>query len=263
MDSQFMNELNVLGAFCGIRDIPELTTSELQLKYGLSKVDVMVLFGGSILCGGDVLAQAIKNQVAEKYVIVGGAGHTTDTLRKQVSTEIEGYDMSPLSEAEIFDLYLKKKYGLEVDFLECQSTNCGNNITFMLELFEKNDIPVHSIILSQDATMQRRMDAVLRKYKKEWTIVNYATYCAKLIEKDGKLQYENTPLGMWDVTYFARLLMGEIPRLMDNTEGYGPKGKGFIAHVDIPENIIEAYVKIKQLDESLVRKANPIFAKPQ
>ena len=41
----------------------------------------MVLFGGSIIAGGDILAEAIQNEVAKKNVIVGGAGHTTETLR--------------------------------------------------------------------------------------------------------------------------------------------------------------------------------------
>ncbi|BFK64030.1 hypothetical protein I2700191B6_03830 [Dorea formicigenerans] len=33
-------------------------------------------------CGKrDTLAEAIQNEVAKKYIIVGGAGHTTETLR--------------------------------------------------------------------------------------------------------------------------------------------------------------------------------------
>ena len=41
----------------------------------------MVLFVGNIIAGGDILAEAIQNEVAKKYIIVGGAGHTTETLR--------------------------------------------------------------------------------------------------------------------------------------------------------------------------------------
>ena len=33
-------------------------------------------------CGKrDILSEAIQNEVAKKYIIVGGAGHTTETLR--------------------------------------------------------------------------------------------------------------------------------------------------------------------------------------
>ena len=64
--------INTLGAFCGVRDVPTLTKDVLEQKYGFRQADVMVLFGGSILCGGNVLAEAMKNQAAKKYVIVGG-----------------------------------------------------------------------------------------------------------------------------------------------------------------------------------------------
>lgn len=50
--------INVLGRFCGKRDIEELTAEQLYKAYGISQADVMVLFGGSVLCGGDVLAQS-------------------------------------------------------------------------------------------------------------------------------------------------------------------------------------------------------------
>ena len=48
--------INILGRFCGKRDIEDLTAEELNSKYGMTQADVMVLFGGSIMCGGDVLA---------------------------------------------------------------------------------------------------------------------------------------------------------------------------------------------------------------
>ncbi len=33
---------------------------------------------------------------------------------------------------------------------------------------------------------------------------------------------------------YLALLLGELPRLLDNAQGYGPNGKGFITHVDFP-----------------------------
>lgn len=75
--------INILGEFCGKKDISELTTEQVHNRYGVDQVDIMVLFGGSIICGGDVLAQAMKNKIAKKYMIVGGEGHTTETLRQK------------------------------------------------------------------------------------------------------------------------------------------------------------------------------------
>lgn len=261
MEQRIADCINILGKFCGKRDIPYLTTEELKRKYNFSQVDVMVLFGGSIICGGDVLADAIKNNIAKKYIIVGGAGHTTETLRVKINKELPSIETNGLSEAEIFDQYLKYKYELEVDYLECNSTNCGNNITFLLDLLAKKNISFNSIILAQDATMQHRMEAGLRKYIDDSIIiVNYAVYSAKVIIKNLNLVFENEILGMWEMDRYITLLMGEIPRLSDNEDGYGPKGKGFIAHVNIPNEVEKAFLELKEVYSDMVREANPLYA---
>ena len=56
MDSIVAENINILAKFLGTRDIDELNQEELFKRYGIHQVDVMVLFGGSILEGGDVLA---------------------------------------------------------------------------------------------------------------------------------------------------------------------------------------------------------------
>ena len=45
------------------------------------RVEVAALTGGFILAGADVFAEAMRNDVARIYVMVGGAGHTTETFR--------------------------------------------------------------------------------------------------------------------------------------------------------------------------------------
>lgn len=253
--------INILGEFCGKRDIAELTSAHLLEVYGIEKVDVMVLFGGSIMCGGDVLAVAMKNGIAEKYVIVGGAGHTTETLRKKVNEEFPDIITENLSEAEIFSNYLKYQYGLIPDFLECKSTNCGNNITYLLDLLKDNGISFKSIILAQDATMQRRMEAGLHKYVGQNTIIiNYAVYSANVIVDDSILTYDKEIWGMWDINRYISLLLGEIPRLSDDENGYGPNGKGFIAHVDIPIEVRDAFNELYKDYSELIREANPLYA---
>jgi hypothetical protein len=220
----------------------------------------MVLFGGSIICGGDVLAEAIQNQVSEKYIIVGGAGHTTQTLRDRVHKEYPSIETQNKPEAEIFSNYINKKYNLQVDYLEKDSTNCGNNITNLLDLIEKNNIKCKYIILSQDATMQRRMSVTLRKYRPDMISINYATYKAEVIEKENELTYAKEIKGMWNMERYISLLMGEIPRLRDDENGYGPKGKGFIAHEDIPDEVNEAFETLKLKYDNLIRVADSKYA---
>lgn len=253
--------LNILGNFCGKRDIVELTSEQLQEKYGIKKADVLVLFGGSIIYGGDVLAEAMKNGVAKKYIIVGGVGHTTEALRKKFRKEMPQLNVDDLSEAEIFKNYIKLKYKLEPDLLESKSTNCGNNITYLLDLLKESGLSYKSIILLQDSTMQRRMEAGLRKYiDKNIDIINYAVYSVNVVVKNGRLSYERSILGMWDLEKYMSLLMGEIQRLSDNENGYGPKGKNFIEHVEIPIEVKKAYDELCVNYANLVRKANPLYA---
>ena len=80
MKNSTADAINILGQFCGMRDVECLNTKALMAKYSIPQADVFVLFGGSILEGGDLLAQAIKDRIAKVYVIVGKE-YTTSTLR--------------------------------------------------------------------------------------------------------------------------------------------------------------------------------------
>ena len=277
MNQKIAEAINTLGIFCGKRDIHALTKEELQKKYGIEQADVLVLFGGSILCGGDVLAQAIKENVAKHYLIVGGEGHTTQSLRDRVHAEYPQIETDGLPEAKVFEAYLKEKYDLAVDYLECNSTNCGNNIAYLLDTLNKHCIEWNSIILMQDATMQHRMEAGLRKHLEDgqhqntddYIIINFASYQANVVcvsakageaEAKPNLIYENDIYGMWDMDRYITLLMGEIPRLTDDENGYGPKGKNFIAHVDIPKEVREAFELLNEEYKGYVREANSAYA---
>ena len=100
----------------------------------------------------------------------------------------------------------------------------------------------------QDATMQNRMDAGFRKYCPcDTTLINYATYKVHFTVQNDKLCLEqNNIWQMWNIDKYIELLMGEIPRLTDNINGYGPQGKDFIAHVDIPQEVHSAYQYLYQ-----------------
>lgn len=255
-----MKNINILGKFCGKRDISKLESAQLKARYGIDQADIMVLFGGSILAGGDVLAEAMRNKIAKKYVIVGGAGHTTQTLRLQMHDQFPQIDTDGLPEASIFAIYLKYKYNLEPDFLECDSTNCGNNITYLLRLLKEHHETFKSIILMQDATMQLRMEAGLRKnINQDSIIVNYAAYDVEVIVRDHELVFKQNVLGMWTMERYISLLMGEIPRLLDDADGYGPNGKNYIAHVDVPIEVRNAFAELKEEYGHLIREANPLY----
>lgn len=65
---------------------------------------------------------------------------------------------------------------------------------------------------------------------------------------------------MWDIHRYLSLLMGEIVRLQDNEEGYGPKGKNFLDHIDIPQDVLDAFHALEIHYAHFIRKANPKYA---
>lgn len=293
---QEARDLNVLARFLGQRDLPRLSRDGVAAasaraavgtdgvavagagaaddasrtdatggpgvaRVASTQVDVAVLFGGSILAGGEVLADAMRADVARAYVIVGGAGHTTETLRERARAVWPRIDVAPgAAEAEIFDAYLREYHGMSADLLETRSTNCGNNITYLLELLESKGITAESFLLMQEATMMRRMVAGLRFHRPDAAVLAYATYAARVVADSGSLSYEDEPLGMWGIERYRTLLMGEVPRLRDDASGYGPKGAGWIAHVDIPRDVEDAFTRLRAAHPEAVRVANPAYA---
>lgn len=266
MNARTAENINTLARFCGVRDLNELSHNSLYQKYQLESADVMVLIGGCVMEGADLFAKAIRDGIAKNYIIIGGEGHTTETFRRKVHSEYPCIETAGLAEAEVFQEYLQKVHGCRADFLETKSTNCGNNIMNLLALLESNSIQYKSIILCQDATMQKRIDAVMRKYAgKDKTVINFAAYEVDVRycdcgESGNTLTYSKEIHGMWEMGHYIDLLMGEIPRLTDDESGYGPRGKDFIAHVEVPANIRQAFTELQEVLGNKVREANPLYA---
>ncbi|MCM3764502.1 hypothetical protein [Neobacillus niacini] len=51
--------------------------------------------------------------------------------------------------------------------------------------------------------------------------------------------------------------------LFGGSIGYGPNGKNYIAHVDIPVYVLKAYDELKVEYGNLIRAANPLYASKQ
>ena len=254
--------INIIGNFLSRRDIPSLTKEELKNRYAVEKADIIILFGGSIIHGWDVAAKAIKDDLAEKLLISGGIGHTTSKLWSIISEKFPGIKAENRSEADIIADYIKLKYDINSPLIENQSTNCGNNVTFALNTLKENSIFPKNIIIIQDSTMQERMDATFKLIFKDNSIniINFAPYIARVKSDGNRMIFENSDItGMWSMEKYINLLMGEIPRLCDNEDGYGPKGRNFITSVDIPGEVLDAFNYLKKYYASYVRVANEKF----
>jgi hypothetical protein len=101
------------------------------------------------------------------------------------------------------------------------------------------------------------MDAGFRRHAPSVKIVNYAAHQTLVTDA---LDFDEPPAGMWSVDRYVSLLMGEVPRLTDDGDGYGPSGRGFIAHVEVPAGVRRAWVHLKESARFASRGADARWA---
>ncbi len=140
-------------------------------------------------------------------------------------------------------------------WIEDQSTNCGENARFSIALLNQLAERVHTTIVVQDPTMQRRTMATFRRITGDnpdaprW--LSYPGFVPQLGNDAGSVTFANPLTGLWPVERYLSLLTGELPRLRDDSDGYGPRGRDFIVHVDFPSEVTQAW-QLLQHDAVLI-----------
>lgn len=165
--------------------------------------------------------------------------------------------------------------------VEDKSTNCGENAFFCKRELDAHQVYPERIVIVQDPTMARRTLAGFEKawagsdshgdgdgegasHAREFIVWSTFTPVVQAIDSPGLVwqpiaskgekgqgqgqeeeEEEEAETGLWEQGRFIGLLLGEIPRLRDDKDGYGPNGKGFIAHVDIPEEVEAAWGRLE------------------
>ncbi len=250
-NEQIQYSVNEIAKFLAARDIDKLDCTELEKAAGIIKVDVLVLLGNSIPYTIKCAVIAYKNNLCDKILINGGIGHSTAILREQIRKDkkFNCIQVENRAEADIFFDIMTKIYNIPDHkiIMENQSTNCGDNALKAITLLDQLDISYNSLLLIQDPTMQLRTYASFLKYidNKNVKLLNYSPFIPVI---DSHLKLTNKDIdGIWNEQRYLELIMGEIPRLKDDVNGYGPCGKNFIAHVNVPGEIEEHYNRIKAL----------------
>ncbi|MVX64084.1 YdcF family protein [Clostridium chromiireducens] len=243
--------INQISEFLAARDIGRLDINELENKFGINKVDILVLLGNSIPYTIKCAVKAYEDKLCDKILINGGIGHSTEILRNEIRKDdiYKFISVENKAEADIIFEIMTKVYKIDSEkiIVENKSTNCGDNAKKAVELLEELNIEYSSLLLVQDPTMQIRTYASFLKYvnPEKVKLINYAPFIPSI---DENFKLRNVDInGIWDEQRYLQLIMGEIPRLKDDENGYGPKGKNFIAHVDIPSEIEENYYLLKSM----------------
>ncbi|KAI1618369.1 hypothetical protein EDD36DRAFT_29741 [Exophiala viscosa] len=259
-----VRDINTVSKFLSCSAIPSLQTCQ--------PVDVLVFCGNSVIPIANNFFSALEARpdLAQTVVICGGIGHSTQLLYQAVRQNQKYASLADkvdgLSEAEVLHLMLEHFYPKVVEHIqsgtfkllvERDSTNCGANAIETRRILEDHAIPTpKSMVVVQDPTMSLR---TLASFKKAYEhVIPTPTFlgCPTLVpvmSLEGGLHFDLPDYresDLWDHQRFFDLIMGEIPRLRDDEHGYGPKGKGFIAHVDIPDDVEYAWTRLRDVLES-------------
>lgn len=208
-------------------------------------VDAIVIAGNSF----PTIAKAAAtyyHHISNKIIVCGGLGHSTMLLYENL--EKLGYGpidvWSGKSEAECLGTVLEHHGVSREDILlECTSTNTGANASHMKELLKISKISLQSMLLLQDPILQLRTYATFQKVFPDMTIYSYAIFKPEVM-MDGSPK-QDICKDVWDKSRFLSLLLGEMQRVYDDENGYGPCGKQYMIHVDVADEVRHAYVRVE------------------
>ncbi|MRS15763.1 YdcF family protein [Enterobacteriaceae bacterium RIT691] len=214
--------------------------------------DLVVLAGNAVMPTIDAACRlAAENRT---LLISGGIGHSTTFLYAAVSRHPR-YNIlrtTGRAEAAILADIAHQFWNIphERIVVEDRSTNCGENARFTRTTLEERGIPCRNGIVVQDPTMQRRTMATFAQVWQgeanapQWH--SYPGYLPVLQNGHHGVNFTDEAHDVWPVERYLSLILGELPRLQDDENGYGPHGKGFIPHVDIPQDVLAAWQVLRE-----------------
>ncbi|KAF5674723.1 DUF218 domain-containing protein [Fusarium heterosporum] len=234
----------------------------------LSSVGVVVLCASAVIS----TAETVIPMVTE-LVETSPQHPEYSRIASQVSGQPEARILEVISE-QFFHLTVEKsdqgppggirpKQGLTV-LVEDASTNCALNAINTRKVLEAHGCTSPaSIVVAQDPTMCRRTVAAFEKVYADKMheapmLASWPTFIPRVIPRNGPYSGQVCSIAsslvydvpgwdeyrkdrLWSMERFMSLLVGEIPRMRDDENGYGPRGKGSIVHVEIPPKVEEAW----------------------
>jgi len=239
---KMIEQLNRLIRYLAESDI----TEQALLK---DRFDLIILAGNSLPILAHYCSQLMDQQVSSKLLISGGYGHGTKRLIENIKQasilEIEEYQDSE-SEAKLLkrlvDRHRQSKLGEIV--LEEKSRNTGENAEFSFKKVTESKVKASKILLLQDPILLKRTKLTFQQWftKDDHELYSFSPFIPRLAELNDPVRFEDSNFnGFWERDYFVSLVLGEIRRLHNTADGYGPNGLGFLPHVDLLEKILADY----------------------
>jgi len=228
-------DLQLIARYLARRDLISLDPAEVHRSF-----DALVLCGSGVLATVEVAARAFHDGVVPSILVTGGIGHSTPYLLHAVARHPSYGDIATADrpEAAVIADLLRQHLGVphETITVEEHATNCGENAELSLRILAGRP-DVRSVLLVQDPTMQRRTHASFDHHQRLMRTQVEVVSFAPIVPTDGTA---------WGDERFVSLLLGEVRRLRDDEHGYGPRGAGFLDHVDLPDDVLAAADRLGQ-----------------
>jgi len=240
------DDLALVGRYLARRDLPSLEPADVGPAF-----DVLVLCGSGVLATTEVAARAFHDRVVSGILVTGGVGHSTPFLARSVAAHPTWSDTPTTgrTEAAVIAEILRRHLGVprEAITIEQAATNCGENAEYSLRILGGLLPPGARLLVVQDPTMQRRTHASFDHHQRlAGTSLDVASQApfVPVVTADGVK--DATGRTAWPLERFVSLLLGEVRRLHDDEHGYGPRGAGFLDHVDVPDDVLAAAGRVAQ-----------------
>ena len=258
---EIASDINLLAGFLAYEQARDLK-SHLP-------VDCIIICASAVLSQAEKLFEILQStpSLPKTVVLCGGVGHSTplmwDAVAKSSKYSALASSVHGKPEARVLEEIMSKYFKIKCSetgncklLIEDKSTNCGANALNSRRLLEASGIQTpETCIVVQDPTMALRTIASFEKVYEDLESPPKFRSCPLFIpqvwyteEDEGPtLDYAISEIPieeLWQFERFMELILGEIPRLRDDKEGYGPNGKGFITHVNIPTEIMNVWKRL-------------------
>ena len=216
-------------------------------------VDAVILAGNAVIPTIEAACR-IAAQREIPLLISGGIGHSTAFLYSAIGNHPRYHTLQVEGRAEASILADIARAFWQIPearvWVEDRSTNCGENARFSWNMLKERQRTSGRVLVVQDPTMQRRTMATFARVCRDEPASpqgnTHSRFTPALQNRTVGVEVRWGNAGRWPVDRYLSLVMGELPRLYDDVNGYGPAGRDFIAHVEFPETVTAAWRQLQQ-----------------
>jgi len=251
---QLCRDINRIGAYLALDDFGG-SGPEPEVLNGL---DVIALLGNQVIATLVAACALMRRSPGATLLLSGGAGHSTPLLYDNLRLSsygglvCSGLVRETMAEAEMYAAVAQAAFHIPPGsiLIESRSRNSAENARFSMKILKDANRRQRTILVLQDPTMQRRSMITWAREAEiagsDARVLSHAVFVPAVEPgPDGMPRFPaGQDQGTWTMERFLALILGEVRRLRDDEDGYGPRGRNFLPHVEIPAPVIESYERV-------------------